>query len=282
MFDSVLHVAGSFALLTAVFLPLERLFPGQAGQPFFRDGWRTDFAYLLGQYLLWLAPVVAILLYVHAHVSALPLGGVRETVAGLPYWAQFGLVILLCDVCTYWAHRFSHHNAFLWRFHRVHHTSTRLDWLAAHREHPVDNLYTRLVENLPAIVLGFPLWTLAGFAVFRGMWAIYIHSNVSLTPGPLKYLLGAPRLHHWHHEVDRGFEVNFANLNPLMDVLFGTYYDPGYLPERDRYGIEEPAPATFVGQMIDPVLPRASSSSSRRDREPRPQVEATEPVHVSP
>jgi sterol desaturase/sphingolipid hydroxylase (fatty acid hydroxylase superfamily) len=28
-------------------------------------------------------------------------------------------------------------------------------------------------------------------------------------------------LHHWHHDRDRDFG-NYANVSPLMDVLFGT------------------------------------------------------------
>ena len=89
-------------------------------------------------------------------------------------------MIVWSDIVLYWAHRLSHQVPFLWRFHKVHHTSERLDWVAAYREHPVDNLYTRLVENVPAMLLGFPLYTIAGFAVFRGLWAIYIHSNCRL------------------------------------------------------------------------------------------------------
>ena len=36
------------------------------------------------------------------------------------------------------------------------------------------------VINLPVFLLGFPIETLAGLIAFRGIWAIYIHSNVRL------------------------------------------------------------------------------------------------------
>lgn len=240
----------SFAILFVVFLPLERLFPAQR-QRVFRKEWGTDLLFFLGQYLVWTAPVVAGLVLVHRHLDALPLQGLRTAIAAQPFWLQFLEVIFLSDVAIYWAHRFSHRNRFLWRFHKVHHTAERLDWIAAHREHPFDNLYTRLVENLPVILLGFPLEALAGFAMFRGMWAIYIHSNTSLTPGPLRYLIGAPRLHHWHHEKERGGRVNFANLSPLMDLMFGTYHDPGHMPK--RYGIEEDASHNYFVQLVAPL-----------------------------
>lgn len=250
----VLETATAFAILFAVFFPLERLFPGHR-QPVFRREWWTDLLFFAGQYLVWAAPVVAVLVVVHDHVDALPLAGVRAFVARQPFALQFAAMVLLSDVAIYWAHRWSHSNRLLWRFHRVHHTAERVDWLAAHREHPFDNLYTRLVENLPPILMGFPLHTLAGFAVFRGLWAIFIHSNVTLSPGPLRYLIGAPRLHHWHHDLERGGRVNFANLSPLMDLLFGTFYDPGRMPE--RYGIAESVPRGFLAQLVAPLVPAA-------------------------
>ena len=70
----------------------------------------------------------------------------------------------------------------------------------------------------------------------------------------LQALLGAPRLHHWHHALDGGGRVNFANLSPLMDVLFGTWHDPGTWPE--RVGIREPFARSYAGAMLEPLLPR--------------------------
>jgi sterol desaturase/sphingolipid hydroxylase (fatty acid hydroxylase superfamily) len=56
----------------------------------------------------------------------------------------------------------------------------------------VDTVYTLTLINLPPFLLGFPLETLAGLIAFRGIWAIYIHSNVRLPIGPLRVLIGAP------------------------------------------------------------------------------------------
>lgn len=258
MIDNMMDAAMSFAIFMAVFLPLERLFPGHR-QKILRREWGTDFLFFLGQYLLWTTPVVAGLVFIHNQVDSLPLAGVRAAVAAQPFWLQFFEVIFLCDLGIYWAHRWSHKNKFLWKFHKVHHTAEKIDWIAAYREHPFDNLYTRLVENIPAILLGFPIEALAGFAVFRGMWALYIHSNVSLAPGFLKYVLGSPRLHHWHHEIAHSGRVNFANLSPLMDLMFGTFHDPGHFPEAGRYGIPENVARSYPAQLLEPLLPRSLS-----------------------
>lgn len=266
--ESFSDAALAFVLLAAVFVPLERLFPAERVR-FFRAEWWTDLGFFLGQYLLWTAPVVAVLVQVGESVEHLPLADMRAFVARLPFWVACVLVMLVSDACIYWGHRLSHSNAFLWRFHRVHHTAPHVDWLAAHREHPLDNLYTRAIENLPLLVLGFPLHLLAGFAMFRGMWAVYIHSNVSLEPGPLRYLLGSARLHHWHHARTDGIGVNFANLSPLMDIVFGTYHDPRTMPS--EYGIADPVPHGWLAQMVEPFRRRG------RWRPPAPPLEAARP-----
>ncbi|HEX4132071.1 MAG TPA: sterol desaturase family protein [Pirellulales bacterium] len=173
----------------------------------------------------------------------------RAVVAAQSWWLQAIEVVVLSDFCIYWGHRLQHNNAFLWRFHSIHHSAEHLDWLAAHREHPVDTVYTMGLINLPAFILGFPLETIAGLIAFRGIWAIYIHSNVRLPIGPLRMLIGAPELHHWHHDRDRD-AGNYANISPLMDLLFGTYRCPGHEPE--AFGIREPIPRGYLGQLLHP------------------------------
>ena len=251
--ETLQHVALSFAILFVVFLPLERVFAARK-QGVMRLGFWADLCYFLGQYLLWNGPVVLAIVWGFSYLEQLPLAGLREGFSRWPWALQFVTALLISDCAIYWAHRWQHNNAFLWRFHRVHHTAERMDWLAAHREHPLDNLYTRTVETVPLMLLGFEVVQIAGFVTFRGMWAIFIHSNTTLSPGPLRYLLGAPRLHHWHHAIETRGQVNFANLSPLMDLMFGTYYDPRRMPE--RVGIEEPFPRNYVAAMVEPMLPK--------------------------
>jgi sterol desaturase/sphingolipid hydroxylase (fatty acid hydroxylase superfamily) len=247
-----LTVLGAFLFLVIVFRPLEMLFPARAAQPFLRPSWRLDLCFFLGQYLLWNGLVLGVMLQGRRWLDGVVPDGFRASVAAQPCWLQALEVILLSDLLIYWGHRLQHRVGFLWRFHKVHHSATQLDWLAAHREHPLDSIYTVGLINLPAFVLGFPLSTLAGLIAFRGIWAIYIHSNVRLPIGPLRALIGAPELHHWHHDRDRD-AGNYANLSPLMDILFGTYRCPGHEPE--AVGIHEPSPRTYAGHLLQPFLP---------------------------
>lgn len=253
MFEAFQHTLWSFGLLALAFVPLELAFAPQPATTR-RRGYGLDLACFAGQYLLWNAPVVAWLGLLEQLLQQAPLGSLRAAFATWLLWLQFATAMVLSDVATYWGHRWQHASPFLWRFHRLHHTAEHVDWIAAHREHPLDTVYTRTIENLPLLVLGFSLTSVAAFVVFRGMWALFIHSHCSLSLGPLDTLLGSPRLHHAHHAIDGGGRVNFANLSPLMDVVFRTYHDPGRLPE--RVGIDEPYARGYLGAMLEPLLPR--------------------------
>ena len=243
----------SFCFLVLVFYPMERIFPAKSGQKFFRPGWFLDFCYFIGQYFVFGALVLFTLNYFSDFLLSIIPISFRETVADQPFIVQALEVILLSDFFIYWAHRLQHQIPFLWRFHKVHHSAEHLDWLAAHREHPLDSIYTVGIINLPAFILGFPLETLAGFIAFRGIWAIYIHSNVRLPLPFLRKLIGSPELHHWHHDLDRK-AGNYANISPLMDIIFGTYVCPDHEPE--AFGIKEEFSKSYLGQLLHPMLPK--------------------------
>ncbi len=242
-------VGFSLLFLVVLFVPLEKTFPAKAGQKFLRPEWWTDLFFFLGQYLVWGGLVLWLLTYFGSWVDGVVPATFRASVAAQAWWVQGLEVVVLSDFCIYWAHRLQHRVGWLWRFHSIHHSAEHLDLLAAHREHPLDTVYTMGIINLPAFILGFPLETLAGFLAFRGIWAIYIHSNVRLPIGPLRWFIGAPELHHWHHEKARD-AGNYANISPLMDILFGTYRCPDHEPL--ALGVEEPMPRSYLGQLLWP------------------------------
>lgn len=245
----ILSAAGSLLFLGLMFRPLEMAFPAKKPQRFFRPGWGIDLCFFLGQYLLWSGFVLWLLGHLGGWINGWMPGEFRGMVSSQPWWLQAFEVILLSDLLIYWGHRLQHRIPWLWRFHSVHHSSEHLDWLAAHREHPLDTVYTMGLINLPALLLGFPIETLAALAAFRGLWAIYIHSNVRLPIGPLRWFIGAPELHHWHHHRSRD-AGNYANISPLMDIIFRTYRCPDHEPE--AFGIEEPISGSYPGQLLQP------------------------------
>jgi sterol desaturase/sphingolipid hydroxylase (fatty acid hydroxylase superfamily) len=259
--NTLLATIISLAFLALLFIPMERMFPAKAGQKIFRKHWLLDLCYFLGQYLLWNGLVLWALNYFDQWLGAIVSASFRSLIQSQPLWLQAVEVLIFSDLLIYWAHRLQHKVDFLWRFHKVHHSAGHLDWLAAHREHPLDSIYTVAIINLPAFIMGFGLEAMAVIVAFRGLWAIYIHSNVRLPIGPLKILIGSPELHHWHHDIERD-AGNYANVSPLMDKIFGTYVCPPNEPE--KFGIKEDFPETYIGQMIRPLLPEKKESGPEK------------------
>jgi len=250
----MITTGASFLLLFAIFRPLELAFPAKPAQKFFRPAWITDLGFFLGQYFIWSGLVFWVLTHFGGWLQGILPGGFRSRVASQPFWLQAIEVFVLSDLIIYWAHRLQHNTPFLWRFHAVHHSAEHLDWLAAHREHPLDTIYTVGLINLPVFVLGLDLHALVMFIYFRGIWAIYIHSNVRLPLPWIRWLIGAPELHHWHHDRDKD-AGNYANISPVMDLLFGTYVCPNHEPA--AFGLmSDPLPQNYFAQLIYPLMPR--------------------------
>jgi len=270
LLDGLLAAAWALAWLAAIFVPLEWARPRWPAQRRLRSGLATDLAFFAGQHLVFGALVISL---ASAAITWLPLPPAllraQLSFAALPLWLRAGLALILGDLCMYWGHRLQHRVPFLWRFHAIHHSSEKLDFVAAHREHPLDGLYTQLFMNLPAVALGFSFEGLLGLVAFRGLWATFIHSNVQLPLGPLALVFGSPQHHHLHHL--RGRDVgNYANLAPWLDLLFGTHVSGS---TDDALGLDEPAPRTYLGLLAYPFWSREQPSATIEslDAESRPE-----------
>ncbi len=242
--------------LALLFVPLEWAFPARPAQRRWRADLVTDVAFYFGQALVFGAVCVAVLdLFFSPLRAAEALADVRRIFATLPTTVRAVIALLLGDLALYFVHRLQHRSDWLWRFHGVHHTAQELDFVAAHREHPIDGIVTRLVVNLPAVVLGMSWAGLLGLLTFRGLWATFIHANVALPLGPLEHLFGSPRLHHRHHERRRD-AGNYANLAPWIDRLFGTYRAPTSTPA--PLGVDEAWPRRYLALLVHPFSRRRS------------------------
>jgi hypothetical protein len=83
------------------------------------------------------------------------------------------------------------------------------------------------------------------------MFGMFIHGNINVRLGKLKYIINTPELHLWHHanylEV---FHANFATKFAIWDHLFGSAYDPGHAPgnERENWGLGYEYPRDYFLQ----------------------------------
>ncbi|MBU6386260.1 MAG: sterol desaturase family protein [Planctomycetes bacterium] len=237
----------------ALFIPLERWFALRAEQPVFRHGWRTDLSYFFASTLA--VQWVAILTMKPAQIlfSWVIDESWRTSVANQPLALQVLEILLVTDFVQYWIHRAFHRIPLLWRFHAIHHSAERMDWLAGSRLHIVDILLTRGCTYMPLFILGFADLALLTYGVIVTLQATFVHANLRFTFGPLRYFLVTPQFHHWHHsDQSEAIDKNFAIHLPIWDWMFGSYH----LPDRrwpDHYGVQgERPPEGFLKQLLWP------------------------------
>ena len=74
-----------------------------------------------------------------------------------PLWQQVVLGVIAAEFGLYWAHRLAHEIPFIWRFHAIHHSVTKLWFLNTGRFHFIDSLFS--------IVLGITILLLFGCTI---------------------------------------------------------------------------------------------------------------------
>lgn len=241
-----------FVILAVVFAPLEKLWPAHRGQRLFRPGFRTDVAHFFFTGIL---TAIGLFLAAAPFVVAMDVltpSAIRDVVAAQPEALQLLEALLIVELVGYWSHRMMHTVPALWRLHRVHHSSERMDWLAAAHLHPFDGSLGRLLAVIPLAYLGFGRATFGTAVVLLQLHAIFQHTNLRVHFGPFGRVLSSPQFHHWHHTNDpHARDRNFAGLFPWLDVAFGTFH----LPDRTwpaTYGVDDPIPTGYLRQLASP------------------------------
>ena len=260
----VLSNIASLVLPAIVFVPLERLFAARPSQPVFRRAWFTDVAYLIVNRPIIQFGLVGVIVTLTMAARGLVPASFQAVLAGQPVWLQVIQILLLADLGFYITHRMFHTVPALWRFHAIHHSIEDLDWLAAARVHPIDQILTKAISLLPLFIAGYSDKALAVFTFLYFWHSFLLHSNVKLSLGPLNHVIATPRFHHWHHANDRlERNRNFAAQLSLFDRLFGTYYLPSDRTPT-RFGVDDPVPGTYLRNLGYPLFPRYVSSDDTR------------------
>lgn len=258
-------------LIVLIFVPLERVFALRTEQKILRPAWVVDLTHLLASGLLIKLGLSLTLAAMILGAERLVPAGWRAAVAAQPHWLQFVEILVLADLGFYLAHRAFHAVPFLWRIHAVHHSIEAMDWLAAHRVHPIDQIATKSASLLPVFALGFALEPVLLFAVLYQWHSLLLHANTRIGFGPLNWIVASPHFHHWHHaNAPEALDKNFAGQLSLLDLVFGTLHMPrGRAPE--RYGIDGAMPPTYLGQLAHPfVRPPGAAPAPAQAQSARP------------
>lgn len=173
--------------------------------------------------------------------------------SSLPFLAQVLLALVAIDLGNYAAHWLLHRSDVLWEFHKAHHSSLHLDWMATFRSHLVEQLLRRVLAPVLLVATGCPMSVVGPAAGIFFAWAMLNHANVRLPLGLLEPVLVTPRLHRVHH-LPGTAERNLGTVFTCWDRLRGTFVvaDPapgtpfGLPIERESY------PQDWMRQLVEP------------------------------
>jgi sterol desaturase/sphingolipid hydroxylase (fatty acid hydroxylase superfamily) len=201
----------ALALLSVITLERTRL--RRLPARFLRPHFAADLAFfLLGAIALGLAMRSAAARAAHA-LGVPPLFAWSTT-------AAFAATLFAYDLGAWLAHRALHRFDFLWRAHKVHHASPRLDWLAAFRMHPIEYALRHALSPALLLLAGFPAAHVALASIVAAAWAAFVHANLDVGWARVEGWLVTPRLHHLHH-VAATSDRNFGAIFSLWDRLAG-------------------------------------------------------------
>ncbi|MBD3823195.1 MAG: sterol desaturase family protein [Epsilonproteobacteria bacterium] len=167
-------------------------------------------------------------------------------------------IFIAGDFTRYWLHRWLHSVAFLWRFHRVHHSAEVLNPLTFYRVHPFEHIlfgvrHALSVGVMSAVFLYF-FGAKVGTAEFLGanifvfifgmLGANLRHSHIPVRYGIFEKLLVSPYMHQLHHTKEYGHK-NFGGVLSIWDRMFGSWH-VNMSDEALHYGLREGNPHTTL------------------------------------
>ncbi|MBA2331028.1 MAG: sterol desaturase family protein [Flavisolibacter sp.] len=192
----------------------------------------------------------------------------------MPVWLKLALGVVAFDFINYWFHRTAHRIPVLWRFHRVHHSDSRMDASTNLRAHPVELLvYFGLSNIVAAALFGLDLTALGLYFLIIIPYVFLEHSNIRF-PDWIDKTIGlvfvTPNIHKVHHERDQYYtDSNYSDIFIIWDRIFGTFkFKP---PGEINLGLNEFADdrkQTFWYLLISPFINmgRVSSEKSQKTK----------------
>ena len=135
------------------------------------------------------------------------------------------VTFLLYDLAIYLWHVINHHNEFLWRFHKVHHSDKAFNVTTGFRFHVIDLLIEIPYKCLFVILLGVNAHIVLAMEAIQFIFILFHHSNTEIPrEEAISTILITPSLHRTHHSALRiEHDSNYGIVFSLWDRIFGTY-----------------------------------------------------------
>ncbi len=240
---------------------LEILFPWRKDQKIIRKDFWLDGFYMFFNFFLFsligyyaLSNVFVTLFNDGLHAIGIK-NGIAIQIQQLPFWLTILFAFLLKDFIQWNIHRLLHRNAWLWQFHKVHHSVKEMGFAAHLRYHWMENVVYRTLQYIPLAMLGFGINEFLLANMISLIIGHFNHSNINLKLGPLKYIVNNPQMHIWHHAKvipeQYRYGINFGISLSIWDYIFRT----NYIPHSGRdielgFPDDEHFPQDFIRQEI--------------------------------
>lgn len=235
--------------------------PDEIGGRAFRSAWGSILIFLINLALFpfyLIAFDLTAAAYDALHIPTIS----PETWAGVPTVVMIPLGIIVVDFVTYWAHRFMH-TKWIFPMHAIHHSPTHLNGFSTYRIHIIEMWMVAAGYIFMLSWLALPVFESAAIVLLPALHNAYVHINLAWSHGRFEWLVASPRFHRWHHaDVPQAYGKNLANIMPLWDHLFGTYYNPGPCHEHIGIGL---APETEDDALKLTLYPFAAWARMVRD-----------------
>lgn len=243
----------AFIVSAVLFIFIEKVFPKYKEQIIARPEWKLDLVYFIINHLL-ITVLLLVANYFFTNVFSWAISqNLQDWIQSLPIIVQVIILIITADFVLYWSHRLYHEVPRLWKVHAIHHSVEYMDWLAGSRNHILQTFSDRIFAIIPLYLIGTDKAALDIYIAFAAFQAVYVHANVNIPMGPIKYILVTPKFHHWHHSSQKpAIDTNYSVHTPLFDILFKTYHMPK-LHWPSHYGTVPRVPRSFIKQLFYPL-----------------------------
>lgn len=132
------------------------------------------------------------------------------------------LLLILVDLCYYWAHRCSHMISIMWAVHEPHHSSEEYNLSTAFRQSSLENLVF-WIFYLP-LVLFFPVNYIWTYRNINLIYQFFVHTQSPKLHPYIEFIFNTPSYHRVHHARNKKYiDKNFGGMFILWDRLFGTF-----------------------------------------------------------
>lgn len=150
----------------------------------------------------------------------------------MPLWAGFAAFALTRDFLEWGYHRLQHRVPFLWALHSLHHSDPAMGALTTQRHHWMDQLIKQATIWSATLLLVTPTPQILGCYAILALWNFPVHSALPLNLGRWSWVINSSDYHRIHHSKrPEDYDINFAALFPIWDLLFGSYRRPCERPE---------------------------------------------------